>query len=336
MKPSPQPRAPRPNRKWQFVLFAAVFALCALSVESLALPKHPREISRRGQISVVSELVLVPVNVTDANGNFVAGLTRDDFHIYEGDRSQTIAVFQQEDSPVSVGLLVDHSGSMGSKLPNVLTAISAFTQASNPQDEMFVVNFGDDVTVALSGGKAFTSDPKEIQNAVSATSAQGRTALYDAVAAGLNHLQTSRWQKKALIIVSDGGDNASRYKFSQILALAHQSRVTIYSIGLVDQSGVEENPGALEQLCKDTGGIASFPRAAAEVVDSSKSVARDLQEQYVLGFEPEQKTNGGAFHKIQVRVVAPAHRGKLRVRTRSGYTTPDANAPLSKLNKDAS
>jgi Ca-activated chloride channel family protein len=195
---------------------------------------------------------------------------------------------------------------------------------------MFVVNFGDDVSVALPDGKPFTNDGMEIQRAVSARSALGRTALYDAVAAGLSHLHIAHWQKRALLIVSDGGDNASRYRYSQILAQARESHVTIYSIGLEDETGEEQNPAALERLCKDTGGIAFFPRSAADVVSAATTIARDLQEQYTLGFTPQQKGSAGEFHVIEVRVAAP-HRGRLHVRTRTGYTTPSSDEPSAKV-----
>lgn len=326
MKPNSQRSTPQRTRNWLLVLIVSCVAIPSLPSRSAPAANLSTGATRRGQISITSELVLVPVNVTDSGGNFVSGLTQSDFRIYDNNREQAITTFQQEDSAVSVGLLVDHSGSMSSKLPNVLTAISAFARASNPQDEMFVVNFGDGVTMALPDGKPFTTEAREIQQAVSATSARGRTALYDAIAAGLSHLLAAHWEKKALIIISDGGDNASTYKYSQILAMARQSRVTIYSIGLVDESGEEQNPRVLEELCKNTGGIAFLPRSEPQVVDSSTSVARDLQEQYMLGFEPEQNGTAGTFHKIQLRVVA-RHRGKLRVRTRPGYTTSPNTAP---------
>lgn len=156
-------------------------------------------------ISATSELVVLPVNVTDANGNFVAGLAENNFRVYEGKRLQDITLFQREDAPVSVGLIVDHSRSMEPKLPNVMTAVSAFARSGNPKDEMFVVDFNDDVAVEAVDGKPFTNDPVELGRAIEAVSAHGRTALYDAVAEGLNHLQLSDLQRKALIVISDGG-----------------------------------------------------------------------------------------------------------------------------------
>lgn len=279
-------------------------------------------------ISVTSELVAIPVSVTDARRNFVSGLSRQNFHIFENNQPREIALFEQEDTPVSVGLLVDHSSSMESKLPNVVTAISGFAHASNSQDEMFVVDFSDEARVQSLGGKAFTSDAAEIERAV-AISARGRTALYDAVSAGLNHLRLARWQKHALVIVSDGGDNASWYKYSQVLAQIRQSQAAIYAVGLVDDFGEEENPKILEELCKDTGGLAFFPRSPSEIMSATARIARDLREQYMLGFVPEPGSPADSFHKIEVRVSAP-QQGRLRVRARPGYSSAGGASASSK------
>ena len=285
-------------------------------------------------ISVTSELVVLPVNVTDANGNFVAGLTENNFRVYEGKRLQDITLFQREDAPVSVGLIVDHSRSMEPKLPNVMTAVSAFARSGNPKDEMFVVDFNDDVAVEAVDGKPFTNDPVELGKAIEAVSARGRTALYDAVAEGLNHLQLSHLQRKALIVISDGGDNASHYKRSEILALARQSQVMIYSIVLEDESTKDQNPKALLQLSKDTGGAAFFPGSQQSVVDSSAQIARDLREQYVLGFVPEKHESGELFRKVQVQVTTP-EKGKLHVRTRAGYSLTGERAALTIVEENA-
>lgn len=227
----------------------------------------------QGTISVVTALVVLPVRVTGADGDFVSGLTQEQFRVYEDGRQQPIMLFRQEDTPVTVGLVVDHSHSMGPKLQSVATAVSAFAQSSNPDDEMFVVDFSDSVSMNLPGGKPFTSDPRELAKAVSAVSAQGMTALYDAVAEGLNHLQLGRSDKKALIIVSDGGDNASRRKYADVLELARQSQAVIYAIGLVDEHE-EENPDVLRRLCKDTGGLAFFPTEGQSVSEISASNTR--------------------------------------------------------------
>src|SRR4029077_19528222 len=156
-----------------------------------AAPPPPTDTNVQHAISVTSELVVLPVNVIDTNGNFVSGLNENNFRVFEEKRPQDLTLFQQEDAPVSVGLIVDHSASMGPKLSNVMAAVSAFAHSGNPEDEMFVVDFNDTVTVEPVGEKPFTNSPTELGKAIEAVSAHGRTALYDAVAEGLTHLQLS-------------------------------------------------------------------------------------------------------------------------------------------------
>ena len=295
----------------------ALVLICSSAGYSQSPPSSAVPASQSA-ISVKTELVLLPVRVTDAHGDFVPGLSLDNFQVYEDGRQQKVTVFQRGDTPVTVGLVVDHSRSMGPELPQVAAAASAFAQSSNPEDEMFVVDFNDEVWFQLLDGKPFTNDPAELEKAVSAVSARGRTALYDAVAEGLNHLRFGQWDKKALVIVSDGGDNASRHTYSQVLAMAQRSQTLVYSIGLGDALDQDENPDALKRLCKNTGGIAYFPGSETHVRDISMQIARDLREQYTLGFAPEGTNNDHSFRKIEVKVAA-AGRGKLHVRSRPGY-----------------
>jgi Ca-activated chloride channel homolog len=306
-----------------FYLATALLFFCGL--QTRAQSSQPRSASPGAAgpstISTKTEFVVLPVSVTDATGSFISGLSLQNFRVYEDGRLQNVTAFQQQDTPVTVGLIVDHSRSMGPRLSEVAVAVSAFAQSSNPRDEMFVVDFNDDVSVELMDGKAFSHDPAELAKAVHAVRARGRTALYDAIAEGLVHLQLGRDDRKALIVVSDGGDNASQQKLSQVLALAHQSQAAIYSIGLLgDDEDVD--PAALRHLAKATGGIAYFPNVADTVTTVSAQIARDLREQYTLGFVPEQANTGRAFRKIEVKVDAPGH-GKVRVRTRSGYVAAE-------------
>lgn len=285
-------------------------------------------------ISVRSELVALPVRVTDAHGIVVPGLNLEDFSVFEDGRPQKLTLFQQEDAPVTVGLVVDHSRSMAPKLAEVSAAVSAFAHSSNPQDEMFVVDFNDDVWLQILGGKPFTHNAKDLETAIAAVSARGRTALYDAVAEGLKHLGFGHCEKKALIIVSDGGDNASHQKFSQVLALAQRSQVVIYSIVLQGE-GQEENPGVLRRLSKSTGGISYFPSSAETIASISALIARDLRDQYTLGFAPQKQTTDASFRKIQVKVSAPG-RTNLHVRYRPGYFAGDPSQLAPHSGKDAS
>jgi Ca-activated chloride channel family protein len=318
-------------------LCATALVFCSFTAHAQSPQSPPRVPVASGQagISITTELVVLPVGVTDAKGDFVSGLTLRDFRVYQDGRLQELTWFQQEDTPVTVGLIVDHSRSMGPKLAEVAAAVSAFAQSSNPQDEMFVVDFNDDVSVELLNGKPFTIDAHELEKAVSAVTARGRTALYDAVAEGLLHLQLGHWDKKALIIVSDGEDNASQQKVSQIVALAQRSQVMIYSVGLVDADDEEVNPGVLRRLSKDTGGIAFFPTSLGTVADISKEIARDLREQYTLGFVPETADATDSFRQIRVKVAAPG-RGKLHVRSRPGYFRSEQKQAPAKLGKSAS
>ncbi len=313
-----------------FLLFSSATGLS----QSQSQQPQPSASAPASTISVKSELVAIPVRVTDSHGNVVLGLTQGAFSVFEDGRPQKLTLFQQEDAPVTVGLVVDHSRSMGPKLAEVTAAVYAFAHSSNPQDEMFVVDFNDDVWLQMLGGKPFTHNPKDLETALAAVSARGRTALYDAVAEGLNHLRFGHCEKKALIIVSDGGDNASHEKFSQILALAQHSQVVIYSIVLQGEAQ-EENPGILRHLSKSTGGIAYFPQSAQTIASISALIARDLRDQYTLGFAPEKPVTDSSFRKIQVKVSAPGH-GNLHVRYRPGYFATDPGKAPPPADKSAS
>jgi VWFA-related protein len=272
-------------------------------------------------ISVHTELVAVPVIVTDARGHHVRGLTREQFRVFEDGRLQSIALFHHGDAPVTLGLVVDRSQSMRPKSSALAIAVSILLQSGRPDDELFAVGFNDDVSLALADGRSFTNDAKAIVTALFAIPPEGRTALYDAVAESLQHLELGHAEKKALIVVSDGGDNASRTTYAEVLARARRSEVLIYAIGLLATSPVveeEEDAGLIERLCRETGGVAYFPRSSEEIVQASNDLARDLREQYTLGFVPGTRMGGRAFRKIEVKVTAVGQR-RLRVRTRSGY-----------------
>jgi Ca-activated chloride channel homolog len=273
-------------------------------------------------ISVRTELVAVPVTVTDDRGHPVSGLRQDDFRVFEDGRPQPIAVFHHGDGPVTLGLIVDRSQSMRPKTAALSRAVAALLQSIRPDDELFAVAFNDRVSFALPPSRPFTHDVHELTAALSAHSAQGRTSLYDAVAEGLHHLQLGHTERRALVVVSDGGDNASRRTSAEILSLARRSDAVIYAIGILGVSPIEEeeDAGLLKRLCKDTGGAVYLPRSIAETIAMSTNVARDLRERYTLGFAPAVRADARAFRTIAVTVTAGG-RGRLRVRTRSGYLT---------------
>lgn len=328
LTPALRKRNPRNGQLFlaPFLLFLGILGFFS----SLATQHSPAPVDSQTKIALSVNLVLLPVNVSDAHGTSITGLKLDDFRVLEDGQLQKITVFDEGNTPVTVGLVVDHSRSMGRKLAGVISAVYSFAHSSNPQDEMFVVDFNDDVSIELMKGKAFSSDPEDLEEALNAVSARGRTALYDAVSEGLNHLQYAHTGKKALIIISDGGDNASHRKYSQVLAQARQSQSLIYSIVLVGSDDGEENPDLLRRLCKDTGGIAYFPAEGESVASVSARIARDLREQYTLGYAPQNVQGAAVFRKIEVRVTAPGH-GRLHVRTRQGYSPAAEKQPSAQL-----
>jgi len=271
-------------------------------------------------ISVHTELVAVPVVVTDSRGHHVSGLNQDNFQVFEDGRPKPIAVFHHGDGPVTLGLIVDRSQSMRPKSAALLVAVSALLRSSRPEDELFAVTFNDRVLFALPG-EAFTRDVNELSAALTAVRAEGRTALYDGVAEGLRHLDLGHGEKRALVVLSDGGDNGSVHRYAEILALARRSDAVIYAVGLLGTSPIdddEEDAGLLKRLCRDTGGVAYFPRTPDDVAAVSARVASDLREQYIIGFTPGTPTGGRTFRKLDVKVTATGQ-GPLRVRTRAGY-----------------
>jgi len=271
-------------------------------------------------ISVRTELVAVPVTVTDRRGRHVDGLTQKDFRVFEDGRLQQISVFHNGEEPITIGLIVDRSGSMRAREEALGVVVTTLLQSIGRNDELFAIGFNDDVSFALPDDRPFTHDASEVEFALFAIPAEGRTALYDGVAQGLEHLAHGATGRNVLIVVSDGADNASRETYEQVLALARRSQTVIYAIGGLGQSADPdmEDTGLLKRLCKDTGGVAYFPRSAKQLADASQRVGRDVRAQYTLGFVPEARPDARAFRRIEVKVSA-AGRTRIQVRTRSGY-----------------
>ena len=271
-------------------------------------------------LRVGTELVSVPVTVTDANGNPVPDLVEGNFRVYEDGRPQPITLFHRGDIPLTLGVVVDRSQSMRGKGAALTAAVSTLLQTTGADDELFGVTFHDTVSPALPGNRVFTSDGNAIAAAVSAVSAGGRTALYDGVAEGLRQLELGHSQRSALIVVSDGGDNASSQTYAQVLALARRSGAVIYGIGLMatPPATEEEDGRLLSRLCRETGGIAYFPKSVIETIAVSAQIAREIRNQYLIGFTPGTRAGRDPFRKITVRVAAEGL-GTVRVRTRAGY-----------------
>jgi VWFA-related protein len=261
--------------------------------------------------------------VEDRKGAPVSGLAKDDFQVYEDGALQQIEYYSHEDIPVTVGLVLDNSGSMEPKRNEVIAAALMFARSSNPLDQMFVVNFNEHVTFGLPADTPFTDKTAQLQAALSKFKTSGETALYDALAAAIEHLKKGNRDKKVLIVVSDGGDNASKYKLSQILAMAEKSDAIIYTIGIYTDEDPDKKPDALQRLSRATGGSAQFPGALTDVVPLCERIAHDIREQYTLAYAPLNRSQDGGYRVIQVKAKVPGH-GGLSVRTRAGYYAPSA------------
>ncbi len=270
------------------------------------------------RISVDVALVVLPATVSDRQGGFVSNLGEGDFEVYEDGVPQRIRLFRNEDIPVTVGLVVDHSTTMRPKLAEVTAAARTFVRSSNRDDEMFVVNFNEIASLGLPGEVRFTDRAAELQDAILMAPAGGQTALYDAIIKALEVLRAGSRDRKALIVVSDGGDNASAHSLAQVMRLAGQSSAVIYTIGVFDEEDPDRNPGVLKRLAQATGGQAFLPGQLSEVVAICERIARDIRHQYTIGYVPINLARDGAHRAIRV-VARASGRGSLSVRTRTGY-----------------
>ena len=272
-------------------------------------------------LSVNVDLVLFNVTVLDKGGHLVPGLEQNNFRIYEDGKPQEIRLFNPEDIPASVGLVIDNSGSMASKIPDVIAAATAFLRESNPLDELFIVNFADRVSFGLPEGMPFTNDSSQVERALSSIHATGRTALYDGVAAALSHLRQGSRQKKALVVLSDGGDNASHIGLKDVIGSAEQSSATIYTIGIYDENDRDRNPKILRQLAKLSGGESYIPRGTNQLAAIWRRIAGGIRSQYTVGYVSTNPARDGTFRNVKIDVMD--RRGKpLQVRTRKGYLAP--------------
>ena len=279
-------------------------------------------------IGVDVDLVVFNVTVTDGRGRHVSGLKQADFHIQEGNRPQDITLFSAEDVPASVGLIIDNSGSMRNKRADVVKAALAFVDASNPEDEMFVVHFNENVYLGLPPSIRFTNDLSHIRSTLFRTAPAGMTALYDALVVGIEHLKTGTRDRKALVVLSDGGDNASRRRLDDVLQIAQRSSATIYTIGIYDPGNQDRNPRALRKIAELSGGRAYFPDSPAEMEQVWTDIAGGIRSQYTLGYHSSNSTRDGAFRKVRISAGRNGGRG-LRVTTREGYVAP-ADKPISR------
>jgi Ca-activated chloride channel family protein len=263
-------------------------------------------------------LVLLDVSVKAPDGNLAPALAKEDFAVFENGKRQPITVFAHDDVPVTVGILVDESLSMTPKRPEVLLAAQIFVEESNPQDEMFVLNFNDKVTRGLPGQILFSDNLKQLRSALYRGIPQGKTALFDAVIDGLSQLEQGRRDKKTLVVISDGGDNASEHTRREMLELAERSIATIYAIGLYDADDPDRSPGILRQLARISGGEAYFPENKSAMTSICSRIAKDIRTRYTIGYIPQATNGSGSLRRIHVQVSAPGQ-ARLSVRTRGSY-----------------
>jgi len=264
-----------------------------------------------------ARLVLLDVSVRNQSGGFVPGLTKDNFTVTENGTPQPVTMFGSNDLPVTVGILVDESRSMAPKRADVLSAAETFIAESNPQDEMFVLNFNDSVKRGLPDGVLFSGDPAQLRSALDRGLPRGRTAMNDAVVDGLNQLELGRRDKKALVLVSDGGDNASAHSRREVLEQVERSIATIYAVGLFEPNDPDWNAGLLRRLAGISGGEVHFPAGREELVAVCRGIAKDIRTRYTIGYVPPVK-NGGALRHIRLKVSAPGE-SKLVAHTRESY-----------------
>ncbi|HUA15753.1 MAG TPA: VWA domain-containing protein [Verrucomicrobiae bacterium] len=273
-------------------------------------------------LKVDVDLVLVPVTVTDPMNRLVTGLDKENFQLFEGNTQQEIRTFSSEDAPVSLGVIFDSSGSMSSKMERAKEAVMEFFKTANPQDEFFMITFSDEPEEVSD----FTSSVDEIQNKLVFAVPRRRTALLDAIYMGITKMRQAKYAKKALLIISDGGDNHSRYTENEIRSLVKEADVMIYAIGIYDRyaSAIEERlgPQLLSDITELTGGRAFTIDNPNDLADVATKIGIELRNQYVLGYRPNKIVRDGKWRKIKVKLLPPKGLPPLRVYARMGYYAP--------------
>ena len=301
----------------------ALAILIAATISSLAAASQ-----RPYTISDHVNLVLLDVSVRDGKGAFVDGLTRDDFKVIEDGRRHQISNFAAVDTPVTIGLINDNSGSMRAMRPEVVTAGLAFAKASNSEDQFFVVNFNDRIYLGLPQSIIFTDKLQTLRAALYFGQPAGQTALYDAIALGLEHLTLSSRDKRTLIVVSDGGDNVSKTKLTDLLRMVEASQVTIYTVGLMNPDDRDLNPGALRKLASLTGGRYFQPASLDQVLPAFEQISREIRSRYTISFYPDPADNKRSLHTVKVAVDDGSGR-KLIAKTRTSYSTDSLDRLLA-------
>lgn len=296
---------------------AALWSLAAVPVWSSARPQRETPFTITSNV----QRVVLDVSVKNSEGGYVTGLEKSHFRVYENGRPQPILSFSSVDTPVTVGLIVDDSGSMREKRPAVVTAGLAFAKESNREDQFFVVNFNNYVSPGLPAGVEFSDDLQQLRHALYMGRPEGQTALYDAIVFGLNHLKKATQPKRTLIVVSDGGDNVSKVSQSDTLDLMRASQATVYTVGLFGAEDPDRNPGVLRKMSRLTGGEYFNPHLLSDVIPVFHKIAKDIRNRYTIAYAPDPKLDPVKYpeRSIKVTASAPGYK-KLIVWTRTNYS----------------
>ena len=271
-------------------------------------------------IHVGVDIVLVNATVTDPYNRLVTGLDKEDFQVFEDGVPQEVAYYSSEDIPVSIGVIFDMSGSMSDKVNKARQSAVQFFKTANPQDEFFLVSFNEHAELT----SRFTTSVEDLQSRLMYTAARGRTALLDGVYLGLSQMKGAHNSKKALLIISDGGDNHSRYSEKEVTNIVKESDVLIYSIGVFGGGGTAEEvggPALLTKISEQTGGR-MFEANPVELPDMARKIGIELRNRYILGYSPQNQARDGKYHRIVVKMVPPRGLPPLHAHWRLGYNAP--------------
>ena len=317
------------NRQWICAALVALFIFGAPLPAYVAGPESPRkpnpaDLNKSPIIKMNVDMTLVNVSVTDSFSNSVTWLNKENFEVYEDGVEQEISAFSSEDVPISVGLIFDMSGSMGNKFDRARQAAVQFLRTANPRDEFFLVSFNDRAELT----SRFTSSIEELESRMMFTVAKGRTALLDAIYLGLSQMRGAKNGKRALLIISDGGDNHSRYNEADIRNFLKEADCQLYAMGIFDVNDMgrttEERygPSLLSELAEMTGGRVFPVSSLGDLPDIAAKIGMELRNQYVLGYKPSDVRHNGAWRKIKVKLLAPKGLPPLNVYAKTGYYAP--------------
>ncbi|MGH9686914.1 MAG: VWA domain-containing protein [Candidatus Acidiferrales bacterium] len=325
-----------PANRWTIAMLCT--ALCVMFVWTASLPARaqelpagptppksaqPKKLPYGKPITTTTDMTLVNVSVFDPLGRIVTGLRQENFRVFEDGVEQEVTYFASDDVPVSIGVIFDMSNSMTDKIQKSRNAAVQFFRTSNPQDEFFLVEFNNRAQLIT----PFTDDVDQLQNQLLYTAAHGMTALYDGVYLGLSQMRSAHHERKALLILSDGGDNHSRYTETDIRRFVQESDVQIYAIGLFDANGgptpeEQHGPALLSDLTEMTGGRMFVVQNLSELPDIATKISMELRNQYVLGYIPSNRLQDGKWRKIKVRLRPPRGLPPLTVYAKTGYYAP--------------